>query len=74
MHEHFPRRLVAGVFVLQRTEQAVQVLGVSAGRIAFRLGQRIHRMPELRLKMGDQRRGQGDHESFDILGKTETVH
>ncbi|MNG30296.1 hypothetical protein D3C84_1158910 [compost metagenome] len=74
MHEHFPRRLMAGVLVLQRTEQAVEVLAVLTRRVAFGLGQGVHRMPQLLLQMGDQWRGEGHDKPLDILGKTKPVH
>ncbi|MNX97262.1 hypothetical protein D3C86_1296190 [compost metagenome] len=74
MHEHFPRRLMAGVFVLQGAEQAVEVLGVLACRVAFGLGQGIDRLPQLHLQVGDQRRGQGHDKPFHVLGKAKAVH
>ena len=38
-----------------------------ACRITFGLGQGVHRVAQLRLKMGDQRRGKGHDKPFDVL-------
>lgn len=74
MHEHFPGWLMTGVLALQRRKQTVEVLAVLARRVTFGLRQGVHRIAQLHLQMGNQRRGQGHDKAFDILGKTITVH
>ncbi|MNE65766.1 hypothetical protein D3C80_1612730 [compost metagenome] len=74
MHEHFTRGLMPGVLILQGTEQAVQVIGFGAGRVAGGLRQCIHRVAELRLKVSHQRCRQCHHETFNVFMEAKTMH
>ena len=74
VHHHVPRRLIAGVLVLQARKEAVEVVTVVAGGIAAQGVQAIQRRAQLPLQMRHQRRGQGDHKAFDVFGKPKTMH
>ncbi len=55
-------------------KQTVQVFRILARRIVLGLRQSMHRIAQLRLQVVDQRIGEGNDETFDVLGKTKAMH